>query len=111
MPHLRERGLCGRSTRRAFAPWSRRRRHEPNAPEPRPPAECEPLFENPFAVDDLAIFDDDALRELLAAALRQFDARTLAHAMVEADPALVERARLALPLAEQVRFSAALGDG
>lgn len=110
MPHLRERGLRGRSNRRVFAPWSRRRRHELNSSERRCPADGEPLFENPFAVDDLAIFDDDALRELLPAALRQFDARTLAHAMANADPALVERARGALPPNDQERFSAALGE-
>ena len=110
MPHLRARGLRGRSSHRAYTPWSRHRRREPNESAQRRPTECEPLFQNPFTVDDLAIFDDAALRELLPAALRQFDARTLAHAMAEADVALVERARRALSPADQECFSAALGE-
>lgn len=102
MPHLRARGLRQRRHRLTFTPWSRRRQVES---PPRLPASARPLFANPFAIGDLAVFDDDALRELLPAALRQLGAGVLAVAMFEAESALVERVRLALPENERAHFA------
>ena len=107
MPQLRARGLRGRSNRLTFAPWSRRRCHQEPGRQASFPAPGEPLFDNPFAINDLAVFDDATLGELLPPALRQFDALTLAHAMAEANPALVERVCSALPVNEREQFEAA----
>lgn len=78
-------------------------------PSRRPPTD-EPLFENPFAIDDLAVFDDEALRELLPAALRQLGGKTLALAMTTADPALIERVRRALPESAREGFERTLAE-
>ena len=106
MPHVRARGPRGRNGRLTFTPWSRRR--EVSGRDESSSAPDGPLFENPFAIGDLAIFDDEALRELLPAALCQFDARTVARALVGADPALVARVRSTLPETARDPFDTAL---
>lgn len=108
MPHVRSRGPRGRANRLTFTPWSPSRRQEAGERgEPSAPPD-EPLFENPFAIGDLAIFDDEALGELLPAALRQLNARTLALALATAAPALVARVRSAVPEANRDAFDSAL---
>lgn len=110
MPHLRARGLSARNSGLTFAPWSRRRSHDATRGGEPTSAPDRPLFENPFAISDLAVFDDEALGELLPAALRLVDTRALAHAMSEAERPLVERVRAALPETEREAFARALAE-
>lgn len=66
--------------------------------------ETPPLFDNPFAINDLLVFDAATLREMLAASAQLCDGTLLAHATSGATPALVRVVRAALPRAERARF-------
>jgi ubiquinone/menaquinone biosynthesis C-methylase UbiE len=68
----------------------------------------EPAFANPFAVDDLAIFDDETLRELLARGAAGLSPDELAAALAGVLPELIRRVSDALPASERRRFAARL---
>lgn len=72
------------------------------------PDTAQPLFENPFHLDDLLIFDDRTWRDLLAHGVSGVPPQELAVAL-RAGPHLVRRrVRGALPVHERAHFDAAL---
>ena len=70
--------------------------------------EQEPLFENPFQIEDLLVFDDETLRDLLANDAAHLTAADLALSLRGASDHLVQRVSGALPRQERARFQAAL---
>lgn len=67
-----------------------------------------PLFDNPFQIEDLLVFDDETLRDLLAHELAGLTQTDLALSLQGASARLVERISHALPHQERARFQAAL---
>jgi SAM-dependent methyltransferase len=68
----------------------------------------EPLFENPFQIADLLIFDEEMLRDLLANGIGDLTTDDLARGLRDAPDRLIERSSRALPRQERARFQAAL---
>lgn len=68
----------------------------------------EPLFENPFQIEDLLVFDDETLSDLLAHELASLLAADLACSLHGASARLVEHISHALPHQERGCFRAAL---
>ena len=70
--------------------------------------EQESLFENPFKIEDLLVFDDETLRDLLANDVARLTPADLALSLRGAPARLVECFSRALPRKERARFLAAL---
>jgi SAM-dependent methyltransferase len=70
--------------------------------------EQEPLFENPFQIEDLLVFDEETLSDLLEHELAGLVETDLARSLHGASARLVERISRALPPQERSRFQAAL---
>ncbi len=68
----------------------------------------EPLFDNPFHLDDLLIFDEPTLRDLLANRGPGLSIDDLADSLHSAPAPLVKRIRCALPRCQRARFGARL---
>lgn len=68
----------------------------------------DPLFDNPFTIADVAVLDDETLRDVLAGGARGLECEDLGLALRGAPRELVERVRAALPRRERTRFDAAL---
>ncbi|HEU5367906.1 MAG TPA: methyltransferase domain-containing protein [Ktedonobacterales bacterium] len=66
----------------------------------------EAWFENPFSLEDLLIFDDETLRDLLASDTPGLGLDDLARSLHDAPAPLVERVTRALPKRERARFQA-----
>lgn len=69
-------------------------------------AEDATSFENPFTIADLAVLDDETLRDLLADGAHGMPPEDIALALRDAPPELVERVRAALPRRERARLDA-----
>ncbi len=74
------------------------------ASEQAPAGESPP--DNPFALDDLLIFDEQTLRDLLSSEAPGLGLDDLARGLRDAPAPLVERVMRALPRREQARFQA-----
>lgn len=70
--------------------------------------EQEALFENPFQIDDLLVFDEETLRDLLANGIDDLTTDDLARSLHDAPDRLIERVSRALPRQARARFQAAL---
>jgi SAM-dependent methyltransferase len=68
-----------------------------------------PQFENPFSPDDLLIFDDASLRDLLGTGAFSLDPDEIAHGLCGASPEVIKRVRSALPECDRLAFERALG--
>lgn len=69
------------------------------------PAE-EPSFDNPFTLDDLLIFDDETLRDLITSGTHGLELDVLALGLHDAPAPLVERVTRILPRRQRARFRA-----
>ncbi len=69
--------------------------------------EGEPLFDNPFCLDDLLVFDDQTLREIVTSGAPGVQIDDLARSLRDA-PALQQRVTAALPWQQRARFQALL---
>src|SRR2546429_2254818 len=65
------------------------------------PAQNTRLFENPFSIEDLMVFDDAAMQHMFSSESLRPTLEDLAWAMHGASKALVERVRDNLPLQER----------
>ncbi len=72
------------------------------------PAENAPQFANPFHLEDLLVFDEATLRNMLATGAYGLTRRNLAQSLHSAPKAVVQRLLCAMPRRERRRFLAEL---
>lgn len=70
-------------------------------------ADAAPLFDNPFTIADVAVLDDETLRDVLAGGAHGLAPEDVALALRDAPGELVGRVRAALPHRERARFDLA----
>jgi ubiquinone/menaquinone biosynthesis C-methylase UbiE len=69
------------------------------------PTQQIPLFQNPFQIEDLAVFDDATIRRLFSAGSFGIILEDLAYSVRGASKGLVKRIRRVLPKSERHRFT------
>lgn len=72
------------------------------------PVQSAALFENPFSIEDLLVFDDAAMQHILSTGCLRPTLEDLAWSLHGASKALVERVRGNLPLQERTQFETEL---
>jgi ubiquinone/menaquinone biosynthesis C-methylase UbiE len=70
--------------------------------------EGKPLFANPFRLDDLLVFDDEMLREIVTSGAPGLSVDELARSLHNAPAPLMDRIASALPQQQRARFLALL---
>jgi SAM-dependent methyltransferase len=81
------------------------RSHDDSAGDPIQAGEAHPLFENPFQINDLLVFDHASLRDMLAYNTHGLTLDCLAAALHGAPPAVIQHIRAALPTHQRRPFT------